>query len=88
MNMQKFLFQDDVLQYRESVRTVLPWVPREKCSWPPRGCDAIREDMGASPPELQFGFHTWGTDLKPAAEGITEAEYEFLGEMDRNGGFV
>lgn len=83
---QKFLFQDNVLEFRESVQSVLPWVSRDKCSWPPRGSEVIREDMGASPPEL--AFHVWGSDLKPDAEGITQSEYEFLAEVDRNGGFV
>jgi hypothetical protein len=33
-------------------------------------------------------FHTWGDDLKPASEGITAEDYEFLAAIDAKGGFV
>lgn len=33
-------------------------------------------------------YHTWGDDLKPANEGLTAEEYEFLASVDSEGGFV
>lgn len=37
---------------------------------------------------IDFGFHTWGSDLKPEGEGITSEEYDMLAVMDRNGEFA